>query len=616
MALIAVIMLRVICLLLLLERGSTQYTYGDHGNGTIAKSSNLSCPGLWSVFENTNSHTQCKCGPNLGGVVHCDESTLDTQLQPCFCMSFHIKDPNITVVGACMYTCKIAQNVSDLYHMCGKGDYVSNREGQLCGRCKEGFVPPAYSYDWRCVSCSHDNYLKNSLKYCVVAFLPLTIFFVIMITFHISATSPSMNAFLLACQVLTSPMQVRILSSAINGRPYAPIIAVCESLYGFWNLDFFRTLYPRFCLHPGMSTLQVLALDYIIAVYPLLLTIITYSFVELHNHNCKLVVWLWKPFCICFARLQRQWDIQTSLIEAFASFLLLSYVKFLSVSFDFLVPVYIYNVHGESMESYLYFDGTVEYFGKQHLPYAILAIVVLSIVNILPLVLLCLYPCSCFQKVLNSCKLRCQALHIFMDAFQGCYKNGTDGTRDFRFISAVYLLVRILFFMVTAVALSSSIYMACFIAGVIFTLFAILFAVLQPYKSPVYNVVDTVLVHVVALIYYGIVGCTVVNANVRRYDSPFAIVLSILFSVFLAVPLIYMTVVVVYWLFCRQTKMAALVLKVQLLCKSALRQSISEDSLLPERLANPEECAALLQDPMDIDQYNNDPDPDLPSFAE
>ena len=552
MALLTFIMLIVICLLLLLEQGSTQYTYGDYGNGTVVKSSTLSCSGLWSISENTNGHMQCRCGFDVGGVVHCDESTLKIELQPCFCMSFYAKDPNITVVGACMYTCERAQNViiSDLSDdMCGEGSFVSNREGQLCGRCKEGFAPPVYSYDWRCVRCLHSHFFTNCLKYCVAAFLPLTIFFAIVITFHINATSPSMNAFLLASQVLTSPMQVRIVSS-VHGRSWGTIIAVCESLYGFWNLDFFRTLYPRFCLHPGMSTLQVLALDYIIAAYPLFLTIITYSLVKLHNHDCKLVVWLWKPFRICFARLQRQWDIQTSLVEAFASFLLLSYVKFLSVSFDFLIPVHLYNAHQETLEPYLYFDGTVEYFGKQHLPYAILAIAVLSIFNILPLMLLCIYPSHYFHKILNSCKLRCQALHVFMDAFQGCYKNGTDGTRNFRSFSAMYLFIRICFFMVMAVSLSSSVYMTCFIAGVMFTLFAILFAVVQPYKSPVHNAVDTVLVLVVALIYFCIVGGTLANAHVKMtQNSPFTIVITVLHSVLVPTPLIYMTIVVAYWLF-------------------------------------------------------------------
>ena len=602
-------MLLVICLLLLLQRGSTQYVHskgsGDHGNGTAVESSPLSCPGLWSIFENNNGSTQCNCGPDLGGVVNCDKYTLEITLYRCFCMSLYANDSNITVVGACLYTCDGTYPVNTDY-MCGK---ESNREGQLCGRCREGFAPPAYSYDWRCVRCSHDSFLKNLVKYCVVAFLPLTIFFIIVITLHISATSPSMNAFLLACQVLTSPMQIRIVFSSTNGPGSRWPVRIIGSLYGFWNLDFFRTLYPRFCLHPNMSTLQVLALDYIIAAYPLLLTIITYSLVELHNRNCKLVVCLWKPFRICFARFQRQWNIQTSLIQAFVSFLLLSSIKFLSVSFDFLVPVHMYNIQGKSLEPYLYIDGTVEYFGKQHLPYAILAIVVLSIFIILPLLLLCLYPCICFQKILNACNLRCQALHIFMDAFQGCYKNGTDGTRDCRYFSVLYLLVRIFFFIAIAVTFSSSIYVASFFVGVIFTLFALLFTFVQPYKTPVYNVVDTVLLATVALIYFCIVGggflyqIFITNAHHPRLT----ILVLVMASIFVLVPLIYMTVVVLYWLF-RHTILSALLLKIRRLCNSTLRQRNSEESLAqPDRLVNPEECAALLRDPMDIDQYDTVP---------
>ena len=395
----------------------------------------------------------------------------------------------------------------------------------------------------------------------------------------------------------------------MKGNTFKLGLLIFESLNGFWNLDFFRTLYPRFCLHPNMSTLQALALDYIIAAYPLLLTIITFSLVELHYRNCKLVVCLWKPFRICFARFQRQWNIQTSLIQAFASFLLLSHVKFLSVSFDFLVPVHLNNVHGETMEPYLYIDGTVEYFGKQHLPYAILAIVVLFVFIIVPLMLLCLYPCLCFQKILNACKLRCQALHIFMDAFQGCYKNGTDGTRDCRYFSAMYLLVRISFFTVFAITLSSSVYVGYFIVGVIFTLFAILFTIVQPYKTPAYNVVDTVLVATVALTFFCIAGSTLANSDAYFMSHVHHVSLLKLFAFMLGtfslVPFIYMTAMVLYWLFFRHTILSALLFKIRLLCNSTLRQSISEESLgQPERLVNPEECAALLQDPMDIDQYD------------
>ena len=56
-----------------------------------------------------------------------------------------------------------------------------------------------------------------------------------------------------------------------------------------------------------------------------------------------------------------------------------------------------------------------------------------------------------------------------------------------------------------AITWSSSVYVGYFIVGVIFTLFALLFPFVQPYKTPVYNVVDTVLLATVALIYFCII---------------------------------------------------------------------------------------------------------------
>ena len=74
------------------------------------------------------------------------------------------------------------------------------------------------------------------------------------------------------------------------------------------------------------------------------------------------------------------------------------------------------------------------------------------------------------------------------------------------------------------------------------------------------------------------------------------------------VPFIYMTAMVLYWLFFRHTILSALLLKIRLLCNSTLRQRNSEESLAqPDCLVNPEECAALLRDPMDIDQYDTVP---------
>ena len=422
-----------------------------------------------------------------------------------------------------------------------------------------------------------------------MAFFPLTIFFVMVVTFRITATSPSMNAFVLACQVLMSPFQIRVFLSYLSHTTYRPAIffvRVIASLYGFWNLDFFRTLYPLFCLHPNMTSLQILALDYIVAAYPLLLILIAYSLVELHGRNCKIVVWLWKPFRRCFIHIQRTY-IQTSLIDAFASFLLLSYDKFLSVSFDLLIPVHLYDVHGDPMEPYLYFDGTVEYFGKQHLPYAILAITVLIIFNILPLLLLCLYPCRCFQKVLNYYGLRCQALHTFMDAFHNGYKNGTEGTRDCRYISVVYLLMRIFSF-INAIVFISSVIIYFFNLGVMFTMLAILITIVRPYRALIHIVVGIILNLAVALIYF-----CLITAQLAEPDYVFFVdrMLVSIIAIFALVPLLYVIVLILYWVFVKRESVQQ--------WWTFLKLLVFERQF---RRNNSEECVSLLREPVNNHQ--------------
>jgi len=288
-----------------------------------------------------------------------------------------------------------------------------------------------------------------------IAFGPLTVFYIIVIACRISATSAKLNAFILLTQIVSFPAHMRIILAMITNNPTTPLEQVVAhtvfSLYGIWNLDFFRTFYEPFCLHPDMSTLLVLALDYVVAAYPLVLVVITYILVELHDHNFRIVVLLWKPFHRCFSGFRRKWNIRTSLIDAFATFILLSSVRFLSVTFDLLAPTRLYNSHGDTLNEYrLYYDPTVELFDKQHLPYGLVAVVVLSLLVFLFL-LLCLYPCTCFQRCLNYCGLRFQALHTFMDSFQGCYQNSP---RDCRCFAAVYLILRVALFIAYSVTLS------------------------------------------------------------------------------------------------------------------------------------------------------------------
>ena len=445
----------------------------------------------WTIY-NPQLQT-CTCGTPLDDIVTCYHvagGVAITMLSG-FCMTLN-KDQTETVLGSCPFSFRktyslfflIPQNLSQLNkRICG----LTQRTGQLCGCCVNGTSPPVYSYYPQCVNCTTNNWPR----YLTVSLLPTTVFFIGALALRLRVTSPHMNGFILVCQIITSPPILRNVAQRyyVNNYTHNYIgIAgdICCSFFSIWNLDFFRMAYSPFCLHPNASTLQILSLDYIIAAYPLALIILTYTLVTLHYHNCRLVVCLWKPFLKCCIHFRRQWNIQTSLVDAFATFLLLSYVKFLSVSFDILTPTFMYNKMGRHIATVLYYDGHVQYFDTEHLPFALLAITVLLVFTFLPILLLCLYPCRWFQKLLNSYHLRSQALHTFMDAFQGCYKDGTNGTRDCRYFAAIYLIARVAVYlsMMYSLTANNSILVGSLVIVIV------LLSGFSPYKEKLCNHLD------------------------------------------------------------------------------------------------------------------------------
>ena len=276
----------------------------------------------------------------------------------------------------------------------------------------------AYSYDLRCVNCSGGHY--NWAKYVAVALLPLTLFFILVVTFQISVTLPPMVALVHILQLIVAPQVLcaRLTPPTVSSISIAP--RILYTIYGIWNLDFFRTVIPPEAVCLKMATIHTLALDYLVALYPLILMVITHILIEPHARNFWPLVWVWKPvqYCITRCGIRRQWNFKTSIIEAFASFLLLYFGKMLSISFDLLVPTRLYNIHGEQVNKmYMFYDATVEVFSSNHLIFAVIAIAVLIVFILLPLLLLLLYPLRCFHKCLDCCRITCHTLMVFTDAF-------------------------------------------------------------------------------------------------------------------------------------------------------------------------------------------------------
>ena len=443
-----------------------------------------------------NGTCQCLTAPR--GIVSCSEDGLyNYAVLDCYCVTYNLEE-SLVQAGKCIFNCvnNTKDNIGELYHPLPQNGTIlnktecadMNRIGALCGRCQDNHYPLAYSFSLACVQCHHIHW--NWARYIMAVYLPLTLFYLIVLFFKVNVVSGHLHHVVFISQAMSLPALSRILYQSVQKQPAYFISAkVFLSLYGIWNLDFFRPFYSDLCL--GIGVLPTLALDYVIAVYPLLLMIISYLLIVLYDRNYRVVSMLFRPFLALFSLFKKNWDIRTSVIDAFTSFFLLSNVKFLSVSFDLLVPTKVYHLHGDhyNITWALYYAGDIEYFGKEHLPYGILAIAVSFIFLILPVAILALYPFGFFQKFLNLFQFRWYILHTFVDSFQGWYKDGTEpGTRDYRYFSIGYILLRYFCFLLYGITLDGTYFPLC---GLICLLFTLVLVLTQPYKEAVSHHIKT-----------------------------------------------------------------------------------------------------------------------------
>ena len=173
----------------------------------------LGCsPWRYDMFHNSS----CVCGDSIRGVVICKEDHVS--LLTCHCMSYSDRHDNMTLVGNYPYLCtndfytKIFEttNISDL---CNR-DIQQNRKGQMCGRYLDNYAPSPFSYSFECSNCS--NYEHNWVKYIVITYFPLTIFFLAVTIFRLNAMSPSINSFILVCQILSCPATSSLISVYVH----------------------------------------------------------------------------------------------------------------------------------------------------------------------------------------------------------------------------------------------------------------------------------------------------------------------------------------------------------------------------------------------------------------
>lgn len=480
------------------------YRNDPHSGAIIGKDGSPCQNHTWLV-ESKNGQ-ECECADPLDGIIYCD-SFKDVYISAQFCMAYDERVGE-EVVGSCPYTYSsfMDPNVTNiglyikLPNMVDMLEQVLcdrlNRQGYMCSKCKEGYGYPMYPDFMKCVQCHPSYPSMNWLQYIVMSFGPLTLFLILVVCLRISATSASMNAFIFISQIISHPPFERGFNHVIRFS-FLPLsaqtfIRFLYSLYGLWNLNFFTAMIPPFCL-PHQNVFSVISLTYTIAMYPLLVLLFVYILIELHSRNFRLLVWLWKPVHICYTHFRRQWDIRASIIDAFATFFLLSYVNLLFVSIDFLAPSQLWNKRGSVVEVASYFDASAAVSPE---PKTILIItgvlLILLLLVFLPTSLLLLYPCHFCQKCLTCSHLHFQSLHFLMNSLLGCYKDGTNGTRDCRIFASIFLMVRIVIsveYVVSYFDYHTAVLITC-------TCLAVMIAVVQPYnkQNALFNRLDPLMI--------------------------------------------------------------------------------------------------------------------------
>ena len=457
--------------------------------------SHQECPTWFIPDTSSTNETICKCANSLPGVVQCGNQPNQTSLRRSFCMTYDCEH-NSTYVGRCPFKrqnsshvwIKLPASISDV------NDFICgglNRTGLLCSKCMDG-LGVALSHDRDCLECW--NSFRGWALYVFLTLFPPTLFFFVVLLFQIKVTSAEMNSFIFSAQFISFASNQESQYKPTGSLNY--ISLPVHTFYDFWNLDFFR--YIHICVSDKLTQMHVLSLNYIPALYPLLLIVLTYVSIELRDRDYKVFVWLWKPFSKCFTwiKILRNLNPKASVIHTFAAFLFLSYSKLLFVSFSLMNYTTIYNITGDQIGPHrVYHNATLSYLSSEHIPFFVLAICVLVIIVVPFTLLVLLYPMRWFQRCICSGR-GAHALHTFADIFHGCYKNGTNGTRDYRYFAGFYLIFRIVYMLGYILYIHNH---TVVIGSIFATVVSLSFALLRPYRNNWYNILDCCLFALLAL---------------------------------------------------------------------------------------------------------------------
>ena len=411
--------------------------------------------------------------------------------------------------------------------LCNNGRY-----GRVCSLCLNG--TSLFYHTQGNAPCEVNSRCHLGIFFYILSeIIPVTIFFLIIILFDVKLTSGALCGFLFYVQSLNT-LEITA-GNFIIFPPFANRLLIClKFLIGIFNLEFFLLPKFKFCLFEDAIYLHLLLFSYVTIFYALLLIIITVMVVNFRFNKC-------------FMKISRKKKYKrSSIIHGLSSFLVICFARSTRTSLQILNPVTLFEAEGKPKEKAVFYHGEYDYFGKEHRPFAFLAITTLGL-TCLPVLLLLIYP-ACYQvlsllqleetKVYGIlCKIfPLEKLKPFFDSFQSTFKD------KHRYLAGLFFVYRLTALVINNASSSNTKFF--FALEVQFIIILTFHGIVHPHKENWHNQIDVSIFSLLALLN----GITTYNYHLTLDELDYRRTIEVLstLQVILAyLPLLYIAVLVV-----------------------------------------------------------------------
>ena len=504
------------------------------------------CPPGYVWFPNSISDGRCMCGyghnKSWDGILYCNDDEFRAYIKKDYWAGniTDISDKNCTKLH--LYTGKCPKNYcstsgitllpSSAQNLNKNICEIQNRTDRLCGECLNDNYCVAINS--RYYSCTRNVDNHKWVIWLATEYLPSTVLLVIILFYDINLHSESLGSVVMYFQVYSA---LNIYSDGEISPPkhtYA-INKVVNFLYNIWNLEYIGIWLSPYCLAKNLNTMQVLMISYLSGFYPFLLIFIYILFGVLKRFTCC------NPFINFCIRLRWRTSLKASIINGLSTFWTLAYTKLALVSCLILTVGYLQGrKDSPSVKPVVFLQGSIGYFHKEHLPYAIPALVILVFFVILPSLALLCYPLTTriMAKIKKFIDLDGNRFYAYisykmerpfirfkplLDSFQGPYKQGCEF-----FAGLVYWYRLGIFFTYSFASGSKPLY----INSVISILFVALISFFQPFKNAKNNTVMLLITTNITLI--NLISLYNYYEDISDFMSWFQLLLTILPMVYFA----------------------------------------------------------------------------------